>query len=266
MEKGVIIMQGFENWVEKLPETLGRVVVRVGGRGSLQQSAVIAILDSGYDESNDAWAAIWTQRDQLADQLRQAIEDAGHPDEYPRVRLDPFTIQGKRLPSKQWTSKSLPPPTPTNGIESALQAMAGGMVAMSAELRRSNADLCRVLSQEREYSAQKTAEYQEAREAMRDNDTILTAMELLEAGEDNENQSDPLRQSASDLLSTIGPAIASFFQGAPDGEKIKEWVVENMDDLVSDPAMQSAFFDAYMSGSQGKKAENTDPTEEEKAN
>lgn len=257
-------MQGFENWVEKLPANVGRVVIRIGGRGTLNQSAVIAIVDSGYDESSDAWAATWTPRTELADTLMSAIENAGHPDEYPRVRLDPYTCDGKRLPSKQWTAKATQATNTAPGMESALQALAGGMVAMSGELRRANADLCRVLSQERDYSTRKTLEADQAFEEMRDNETLLTAMELLE--EESDTSNDPLRQSASDLLSTIGPALAKLFGGGDDadGDSIREWVKANMSDLVNDPEMQTAFYEAYMNKDKGQKTDDDSPPEDAK--
>lgn len=251
-------MRGYENWVEQLPETLGRIVIRVGGRGTLNQAAVVAIVGSGYDEASESWAASWVERDELADVLIRTCEDAGYPDDYARIRLDPYTSQGKRLPSKQWTNKENQKGNTAPGIEGALESLSGAVVSMAGELRRSNADLCRVLVKEREYSAMKVEEADQAYESMRHNDTLISALELLDEQEENEAQPvDPLRQSASDLLQSIGPAIAKAFGAGDEADNIREWVKENMEDLVNDPEMQAAFFEQYMKKEKGEGEPNS---------
>lgn len=254
-------MKGLETWVEKQRET-ARIVVRVGTRGSLQQVGVVAVEGGGYTASDDTWAATWTPAGELADTVRDMVEDAGYPDEYPRVRLDPYTAAGKRLNSKQWTHRGGPAGKPqADPVAGALQALSEGMLGMAQELRRANADLCRTLQMEREYAWQKTAEADEAKDLASEADAYATAMEMLA---DTEQQDDPLRRSAGELIAGIGPALQKAFAGGaggglPDAETVRKWAAVNpdwMEGLAKDQGLAEMFIDGFMSGQEGVSPDN----------
>ena len=246
-------MKGLEDWIER-QSTAARIVVRVGTRGSLQQVGVICIEGSGYEEKEEAWAITWAHEGEVADTVRSMAEDAGYPDELPRLRLDPFTKSGRRLNSKQWTATKRT--EPTDSVGSAVKHLAEGMLGMASELRRANADLCRTIQYEREYAAFKTEEADAAKEAAHEADAYATAMEMIAQDDDTE---DPLRKSAGELIAGIGPALTKAFTRAgplPTAEEVRKWAAENpdwMETLAKDSSLQEMFIQGFMSENPGEE-------------
>lgn len=232
-------------WIEKLPESVSHIRVRVGDT-SLTTIGCIGIEGRNYKDDDSDFTATWCDIESVAQVVGDMLADGDYGYQYRKARLHAHSKNGKQVRTKSLTAAKTERAHQQSSESASIQMLTQGLLSMAAEMRRS----LHVLSDSLTWSEQQRKESEEhalsARVDALDAESYSRALEML-ADEVHEGP-DPLKEQAANVLGQVASMFKPESQQAPTVDQVKEWVSnpEWFDDVMQDAAIQEAILSAYV--------------------
>lgn len=250
-------------WLEKLPESVSHVRVRIGDT-SLTTVGCIGIEGRGYKDDDSDFAATWCDIDALSQVIGDMLSDGDFGHLHRKARLHAHSKNGKQVRTKSLTAERSERASQMSSEAASIQMLTQGLLSMAAEMRRS----LHVLSDSLAWSEQSRKDAEEyglaARAEALDAEAYSKALEMIT--DEHVEPDDPLKQQAAAVLGQVANMFTGggMQPGGPTSDQVKEWVSnpEWLNSMMSEPDIQEAILNAYMQQTTQAETETEHPPPE----
>lgn len=232
-------------WIEKLPESVSHVRVRIGDT-SLTTVGCIGIEGRGYKDDDSDFSATWCDIDALSQVIGDMLSDGDFGHLHRKARLHAHSKNGKQVRTKSLTAERTERASQISSEAASIQMLTQGLLSMAAEMRRS----LHVLSDSLSWSEHQRRESEEhalsARVDALDAESYSRALEMLT--DEPHDEYDPLKEQAANVLGQVAGMFTGQQHQAPTKDQIKEWVAnkEWFESVMHEPEIQEAILNAYV--------------------